>query len=87
VRLQFFVADAEVLDRDAVRQEFPAVALFVVAAQAQLDRIDAEMHARPMQPGAADTRARKERAELTVRQRGVVHAVADRHGLARDVLE
>jgi hypothetical protein len=58
-----------------------------VAAQTQLDRIDAKVHARTNAAGAADARAGQERPELAVRQRGVVHAMPDGDGLARDVLE
>ncbi len=87
MRLELLVGHAGVLDRHPFGDELPAVALFIVAAQAQLFRRDPEMHARPVQPRAADAFARQERGELPVRQRSVLQAVADRHGRLRQVEE
>jgi len=64
-----------------------AVALFVVAAHAQLDRVDAKMHTRPVQARTADAVARQKGAELTVGQGDVIHAMANRYRLLGDVLE
>ncbi|MCY1530038.1 hypothetical protein D9M68_652120 [compost metagenome] len=86
VRLQFLVADPVVLDGHVLGDEFPAVALLVVTAQAQLLRHDPEMHAGPVQAGAADAVAGQEGGQLAVGQRGVVDAVADAHGALRQVL-
>lgn len=44
-RLQLIIADAEILNGHAFRDEVFTVTLLVMAAQIQLHRIDTEMHA------------------------------------------
>ena len=87
IRFELFVAHAVILDRHAVGDELPAVALFVVAAQAQVFGRHAEVHAGPVRTRAAHAVAGQEGAVLAIGQRPVADAVSDRHRLAREVLE
>jgi hypothetical protein len=85
MRFEFFVADAVVLDRHPFGNEAFAVAFLIVAAYPQFVRHDAKMHARPMQPRAADALALQECGQLAIRQRGIVRRMTDRDRGLREI--
>jgi hypothetical protein len=87
VGFQLFIADAEILQGHVLGNELLAIAFFVMAAHAQLDRVDPKMHARPVQASPAHALAGQESAQLAVGQGDVVDAVADRHRLLGNVDE
>ncbi|SPZ53716.1 Uncharacterised protein [Serratia quinivorans] len=86
-RLQLVVGDTEVLDSHVLRDKAFAITLFVMATHAQLNRVDAKMHTRPVQACAAHAGTRQERRQLTVRNRSLAGIVTNGHGAFRQILE
>ncbi|MND88334.1 hypothetical protein D3C80_803570 [compost metagenome] len=85
--LQLGVAHAEILDGHVFRDKALAVALFVMAAHTQFNRIDPEMDAGPVQARAAHAGTRQERRQLAVRHRSLAGIVTNGHGAFRQILE
>ncbi|MNE68504.1 hypothetical protein D3C80_1641730 [compost metagenome] len=78
--LQLGVADAEILNGHVFRDKTLAVTFFVVTAHAQFNRIDPEMHARPVQACTTHAGTRQERRQLTVRHRRLAGIMTNGHG-------
>jgi MFS family permease len=87
VRLEIVVRDAPVLDRHVDRDEPRAVAVGRVLADDEVGGQEAPRLPVPVDAGAARAGAGTERAEMTHRQRDLVHAVAERERLAHRLLE
>ncbi len=58
-----------------------------MAAHTQFDRIDAEMHAGPVQTRAANAGARQEGGQLAIGYRLLAGVVTNRHRAFREILE
>ena len=76
MRLELGIGDAEILDRHLGRHEIAAVFLGVVRLQHVVGFETAPGGAVPMRAGAADIRARHERAQPPHRQRGLAARMA-----------
>ncbi len=86
-RFQLVVGDAEILDDHILGDEVFAVAFFIVAAHPQLNGIDAEMDAGPVQPGAAHAGTRQEGRQLAIGHRLLAGVMPDGDGAFRQILE
>src|SRR5205823_6306884 len=79
--------DAPVLELHVRRHERLAVPLDGARVGGEVARVEAPRLAVPVDPGAAEAGARKERPELPDRERRLAEVVAERPRLVRRVLE